>query len=65
MQEEIYEVAERMFMKYGVKRISMDDLARELGMSKKTLYQYFENKEDLVKKTLFHHLDQERCMCTT
>lgn len=39
-------------MRYGVKSVSMDDLARELGISKKTLYQYFDTKETLLLQTL-------------
>jgi TetR/AcrR family transcriptional regulator, cholesterol catabolism regulator len=38
-----------LFMRYGIKSMTMDDVARELGMSKKTLYQFFENKADLVR----------------
>lgn len=36
-------------MKYGIKSVSMDDIARQLGMSKKTIYQHFENKKALVQ----------------
>lgn len=39
-----------LFRKYGVRSISMDDIARELGMSKKTLYLYVDNKTDLIRK---------------
>lgn len=39
-----------LFEKYGIKSISMDDIARELGMSKKTLYQFVDNKPDLIRK---------------
>lgn len=45
-----------LFKKYGIRSISMDDVAREMGISKKTLYQYVENKTDLVKKVLDEHL---------
>jgi len=41
-----------LFSRYGVKSISMDDVARELGISKKTLYQFVENKADLLRKAL-------------
>jgi TetR/AcrR family transcriptional regulator, cholesterol catabolism regulator len=41
-----------LFIKYGVRSLSMDDLCREMGISKKTLYQYVENKTDLITKTL-------------
>lgn len=39
-------------MKYGIKSVTMDDIARELGISKKTLYQYVEDKNDLVAKVI-------------
>ena len=39
-------------MKYGIKSVTMDDIARELAISKKTLYQYVEDKNDLVAKVI-------------
>lgn len=39
-------------MKYGIKSVTMDDVARELGISKKTLYQYVSDKNELVKKVV-------------
>lgn len=44
--------ARGVFLKYGIRSVSMDDICRELGMSKKTLYQYFGNKSDLVSRML-------------
>ena len=41
-----------LFFKYGIKSVTMDDIARELGMSKKTLYQFFENKNDLLAQIM-------------
>lgn len=38
----------------------MDDVARELGISKKTLYQFVENKADLINQILAHHFEQEQ-----
>ncbi|MEO5978457.1 MAG: TetR/AcrR family transcriptional regulator [Chryseolinea sp.] len=49
--------AESLFMKYGVRTISMDDIARHLTVSKKTLYQHFEDKEDLVKMVCEAHIE--------
>jgi AcrR family transcriptional regulator len=40
----------KIFTEHGIKNISMDDLSRMLGISKKTLYQFVENKVDLLKK---------------
>ena len=39
-----------LYMKYGIKSITMDDVAKELGISKKTLYQFVTDKDDLVGK---------------
>ncbi|HUX56401.1 MAG TPA: TetR/AcrR family transcriptional regulator [Bacteroidales bacterium] len=39
-----------LYLKYGIKSITMDDVARELGISKKTLYQFVTDKDDLVGK---------------
>lgn len=50
-----------LYNKYGIKSVTMDDLARELGISKKTLYQYFENKNDLVSKVLDYNLEKRNC----
>lgn len=45
----ILETADRMFRERGYKAVTMDMLAAEVGMSKKTLYQHYENKTDLVE----------------
>ncbi len=48
-----------MFMTLGFKSVTMDDIARELGISKKTIYQYYSNKTDLVEastSTLFENV---------
>lgn len=54
------ERVKEMFLTYGVKSISMDDISRDLGISKKTLYLYVANKNDLVKKTMENHLAKEK-----
>lgn len=48
----IVAVAERVFLASGFNRVTMDELARELGMSKKTLYAHFESKEALLRAML-------------
>ena len=52
----ILETAGSLFRKFGVRSISMDEIASELGMSKKTLYQYVDNKTELVEKVLDHYM---------
>jgi AcrR family transcriptional regulator len=55
-----------LYMKYGIKSITMDDVARELGISKKTLYQYVVDKDDLVGKFIENEIairQEEICKC--
>lgn len=44
----IRQAAHDLMMKYGIRSVSMDDIATTLGMSKKTIYQYFADKDELV-----------------
>jgi AcrR family transcriptional regulator len=55
--KKVLHAAERLFMRFGVRSVSMDDVARETSISKKTLYQCFRDKDDLVRRTLSTHLD--------
>lgn len=48
--------AEELFFKFGIKSMTMDDIAKHLGMSKKTIYQYFEDKDSLVQKLVSEHI---------
>jgi DNA-binding XRE family transcriptional regulator len=55
-----------LYMKYGIKSITMDDVARELGISKKTLYQFVTDKDDLVGKFVENEValrQEEICKC--
>ena len=54
-KDKILSRCERLFMRYGIKSVTMDDVSRELGISKKTLYQFFENKDDLIHQITVHH----------
>lgn len=51
----IIESALNLFMREGVKTVNMDDIASFMGISKKTLYQYVNNKADLVEKAFRLH----------
>ncbi len=55
----IVNATHQLLMTYGVRSVSMDDISGNLGMSKKTLYQYFKNKdeiiEDVVTGIIFHN----------
>jgi len=48
IKENLIQSALNMFLKYGVKSVSMDDIARMIGISKKTIYDHVDNKKDLV-----------------
>jgi TetR/AcrR family transcriptional regulator, cholesterol catabolism regulator len=48
MKERIQQKANDLFRRYGVKSITMDEIAAQLGASKKTIYQYFSDKDELV-----------------
>ncbi|MCD6018269.1 MAG: transcriptional regulator [Bacteroidetes bacterium] len=49
-QDKILKISLELFFKYGIKRVTMDDIAKELGMSKKTIYQYYKEKDDIVNQ---------------
>jgi TetR/AcrR family transcriptional regulator, cholesterol catabolism regulator len=48
IKEKIVHAAFELFMKYGIRSVTMDDIARHLGMSKKTIYQSFSEKDEIV-----------------
>ncbi|CAM3331878.1 HTH tetR-type domain-containing protein [Flavobacterium longum] len=51
MKDKIIDKAAELFLTVGFKSITMDDIAAKMGISKKTLYKYFSNKEQLVDET--------------
>jgi len=69
MNEELKNIlatARELYMKYGIKSITMDDVARELAISKKTLYQYVNDKDELVGKVIDNEIlirQEEICKC--
>lgn len=56
MKETILKKAGEIFLKYGFKSVTMDDIANDLGISKKTIYKYYKNKVELVDEVVsyFH-----------
>ena len=55
--------AVELFMRHGIRSVSMDDIAAQLGMSKKTLYKWFDNKDQIVLATMQQHLVKEESDC--
>jgi len=60
---EIIERAGAVYMRLGIKSVTMDDLARELGISKKTIYKYFDDKSDLVRSIVEMKKDMDQALC--
>jgi AcrR family transcriptional regulator len=50
MREKIMSKASDLFMKLGFKSVTMDDIAGEMAISKKTIYKFFSNKEILIEE---------------
>ncbi len=61
IKEFILEEAEKLFMKYGTKSITMDDVAKQLGMSKKTIYANFKDKDELVTNLVIKMMHKDEC----
>ncbi|GAB5416535.1 MAG: TetR/AcrR family transcriptional regulator [Crocinitomicaceae bacterium] len=60
---EILERASIVYMRLGIKSVTMDDLARELGISKKTIYKYFDDKSDLVRSIVEMKMEMDQALC--
>lgn len=61
MKEKILQYAADKFLSHGFKSVTMDDIASEMGVSKKTLYQHFSNKTALVKETVTFVMSNINC----
>lgn len=59
-KDRILKGALELFMKYGVRSVSMDDVARHLSVSKKTLYQYFADKDEIVTMVSEFHIKHDQ-----
>ena len=55
MKEEILQTSLDQFLKYGIREMSIQKLIEPLGISTKTVYKYFKNKEELLEEALHLH----------
>ncbi|NML20322.1 TetR/AcrR family transcriptional regulator [Pseudoflavitalea sp. G-6-1-2] len=62
-RERIRQKADELFMQLGTRNVSMDDIARDLGMSKKTIYQSYNDKDELVNAVLDFILSKMKREC--
>ena len=58
--KDLLEKVSNLYNRYGIRSITMDDVARELGISKKTLYKFVSDKSDLVEKVMLFELLNKR-----
>jgi len=61
--KELLDKAAAVFLRFGIKSVTMDDMARELGISKKTLYVHFKDKNELVSQILAEKIDEDQNIC--
>lgn len=60
IKNQILAQVEELFFRFGIKSVTMEDIARTLGISKKTLYQFVENKADLIEQIFLDSMDKQR-----
>jgi len=62
VKDKILETSINLFYKYGIKAITMDDIAKEMGISKKTIYRFFKEKDDIVNQLSETELKKSQLM---
>jgi TetR/AcrR family transcriptional regulator, cholesterol catabolism regulator len=60
-KEKLIQVALEQFLVYGIRAVTMDEIARQAGVSKKTIYEEFSSKEDLVNASFDTALKEDEC----
>jgi TetR/AcrR family transcriptional regulator, cholesterol catabolism regulator len=63
MKERILEKATDLFMRYGIRSITMDEIAGQLGISKKTIYQFFTDKDEIVEAVVDQEIQKNEGEC--
>lgn len=58
IRERILRMADELFRQYGIKSITMDDIARQLSVSKKTIYTHFSTKNDIVDEVIISSMQR-------
>lgn len=61
VKDYIVQESDKLFCQYGFKSVTMDDIAKHLGMSKKTIYQHFNDKDELVNILINAKLNTQKC----
>ncbi|MBS1604797.1 MAG: TetR/AcrR family transcriptional regulator [Bacteroidetes bacterium] len=63
VKERILTKAADLFMRYGIRSITMDEIASQLGISKKTIYQFFTDKDDMVSAVIGREIKANEVEC--
>ena len=62
VKEHIISESDNLFCQHGFKSVTMDDLAKHLGMSKKTIYAHFSDKNEIVNMVIENKLNFQKCI---
>ena len=62
LRDKIVDVAMDLFTKHGIRLVRMDDVAHEMGISKRTIYELYEKKEDLLYEVVVSHFKKRQAM---
>jgi TetR/AcrR family transcriptional regulator, cholesterol catabolism regulator len=62
-KQRILEKTHELFNRFGIRSVSMDDIAAQLGISKKTVYQYYSDKEELVAAVFVSIIEGNKAAC--
>lgn len=63
VKERILKAAEELFLKFGIRSVTMDEIASELGISKKTIYLHFADKDAIVHEVATSRMNHEQGIC--
>ncbi len=63
VQERILQKSTELFLRFGIRSVTMDEIAMQLGVSKKTIYQFFADKNELVEAVIVEILTNNRTCC--
>ncbi|WP_201429956.1 TetR/AcrR family transcriptional regulator [Marivirga aurantiaca] len=59
-EKNILEGASNLFMQFGLKSVTMDDIASKVGVSKKTIYQFYKDKGEIIQNSLKKHFEEHK-----
>lgn len=63
VKERILQKATELYMRFSVRSVTMDDIAEQSGVSKKTIYQFFADKDELVQAVFLAEINESESCC--